>query len=609
MRYLADLKRRLRSYDAFQLLVLAAANVMLLVAILTRGRDQLSRAYGNGAVWTAARYCVTYWLNHWRFLFGLTLVLVLLFGFDVTRGFFHRLFRTPLFAPRNRPPHGVLARRLRLILKLAFTGLLLAETPLLHLRLGTWHPIVLYAFLPLPLLAMYACAYGGELRFHRSRPALARHSFPTRSYNVAGVAHPSAEALQELRYYEPLQDRAEYLQRGDRHGNTLWTGNNAFIERLATLLAVDKMDLRLFDATTDAVAHAARECATALAGTGRKWTCLTTDAEYGSVRDTLTSLVSDAGGVLRIVPVRAAIYGGRSPEQIAALLLAELATPPDMLCISHVCHETGFIMPIVGLLPKLEKCTPRPYIIVDGAQAAGHVAIPPALLNNTHYYATSGHKWLLGHETLGILFRNSAATNPRLPLELPSTISLDRWAPVDVLEQEVRKTIPAAPRVTLNASLTDITPNQIEAIAKHNAARSRRFRQHIEACPAFKVVPIRTDSGICLVEVDGALIIAHRLRRAGYIVGLNNTLPATTRKRDHRAAPLATATTPTTRDEVHAVLSETRDVLRDVRDVLDVSGARDRGTLRICFHYYHSEDDVDSLLYAMQEQAEDLFGA
>lgn len=553
MRVIQNLKRAGRSYDVFKLLVLGTANAVLLLALVTRGRDQLSRSYGNDAVVTAAHYCLTYWFAHWQLALLLVFLLLAVFGFDVLRQPFHALFRAPLLPTVERPHYQRHVRRLNTALKLTFCLALLVHVPLIHLRVGTWAPIWLYVFIPAPVVAVYIWIYGGELQLRRPAPALARHTYPSSAFNVAGVAYISEEARAELDFYEQVDDRLGYLIRGDARRESLWRGHGEFLRTIGMFLGADHMALRLFTNTTRALDHAVQECCQDLAARGQKPRLVTSDAEYGSVYKMLTTWADHYQVPLQVARIRERIYRGASSQEVLAELLRVLQPGADVVCLSYVCHETGFVMPLRELIHEVRSGagTAGPRFIVDAAQAAGHIELDAEIVNGAHYFATSGHKWLLGQETLGILFANNApGLAPPLPPPIKSDESLSVWAPEDELQKENLATIAPAPRLTLNAALADITQARMSAIARHNAGLARRFKELIGAHPGFRVVPIRAACGIVVVETRNPRRIERYLRREGFIVGTNN-----------------------------------------------LSGLRP--ALRICFHYYHSEADVDGLAHAM----------
>jgi len=84
------------------------------------------------------------------------------------------------------------------------------------------------------------------------------------------------------------------------------------------------------------------------------------------------------------------------------------------LCVSHVYPTTGVRLPLKALREKADELKIT-YLIVDGAQAFGSIDINNVNegVNNCDFYACSGHKWLNGPPSTGVLYiRNSEIQPP-----------------------------------------------------------------------------------------------------------------------------------------------------------------------------------------------------
>lgn len=449
--------------------------------------------------------------------------------------------------------------------------LLFLHIPLIHLRVGTWSPVVLYGIIPGVLLLIYACLYGGDLRWPSLRHPLARHSYRTRSHNVAGVAYISDEAKEEIEYYEQRQDRFSYIREGSADTELLWHGNIDFRRRLTAFLGVGERSIRFFVNTTQAVRHAMQEILASLPsdkfGGDRPGVIVITDAEFPKIRSVVRESASARGIKVQEVAVRRAIANGEAVERVAQIILGAVSRDDVVgVCLSHVCWETGFVMPVAPILDSIgaRERYERPFVLIDGAQAVGHIEVDAGILTRVHFYATSGHKWLLGQETLGILYRNpDESFCPPLTAELPVVESFATFATHEEEECEQAATIAAGPRISLNAALCDITASSMRRIASHNRSLAARFRQHLEVYPGYRIVPIRSPAAVVNLEVLNADVgkYAELLQTAGIIVGVI-----------------------------------------DAREDLPA-------TMRICFHYYHDELDVDELVHKMIEVRRRLLGA
>jgi len=86
------------------------------------------------------------------------------------------------------------------------------------------------------------------------------------------------------------------------------------------------------------------------------------------------------------------------------MLIKSIKKGTSLVCISHVCSETGAIQPVKELA---SVCSDRGIkLLIDGVQAVGHL---PLNLDDIHfdYYVFSSHKFGSVKGTGGILIRNS----------------------------------------------------------------------------------------------------------------------------------------------------------------------------------------------------------
>lgn len=95
-----------------------------------------------------------------------------------------------------------------------------------------------------------------------------------------------------------------------------------------------------------------------------------------------------------------------SPEQAAAAVQERLGaalTPRTRLVVlSHLLWNTGQLMPIAAVADLLQGHPNRPWLLVDGAQSLGAIAVAPAAAA-ADIYACTGHKWCCGPEGLGVV--------------------------------------------------------------------------------------------------------------------------------------------------------------------------------------------------------------
>jgi len=89
-----------------------------------------------------------------------------------------------------------------------------------------------------------------------------------------------------------------------------------------------------------------------------------------------------------------------------------------MICVSHVSNVLGTIQAVeeIGRLEKPSQCL----YLVDGAQSAGHIPVDVNAIN-CDFFASSGHKGLLGPLGTGFLYANDRAVEQTEPFRLGGT--------------------------------------------------------------------------------------------------------------------------------------------------------------------------------------------
>ncbi len=103
--------------------------------------------------------------------------------------------------------------------------------------------------------------------------------------------------------------------------------------------------------------------------------------------------------------LRGAISGSELVHTIARTVIAQQC---DGVFIPEISHD-GIRLPIAEIVAALRQCNPALFMVVDGAQAFGHV---PLNLAQTpcDVYVAGCHKWLGSHLPLGICFLPNPAT-------------------------------------------------------------------------------------------------------------------------------------------------------------------------------------------------------
>jgi selenocysteine lyase/cysteine desulfurase len=166
------------------------------------------------------------------------------------------------------------------------------------------------------------------------------------------------------------------------------------------------------------------------------------------------ALAQDTGAVVKT------FEPGQGGEDTLRNLTAGLTPRTRVVSVSHVTCTLGLVLPIKEIVTL---CRERGvYSVVDGAQAVGQIPVDLHELG-CDFYATSGHKWLLGPKGTGLVYVRK---------EL-----LERWRAVQVgaysdrkydLDQGLLERLPAARAVeygTQNTALVKALGAAVDFIA------------------------------------------------------------------------------------------------------------------------------------------------
>ncbi|MBC7187348.1 MAG: aminotransferase class V-fold PLP-dependent enzyme [Calditrichaeota bacterium] len=103
----------------------------------------------------------------------------------------------------------------------------------------------------------------------------------------------------------------------------------------------------------------------------------------------------------------APIAGKTKAQEIVNELVARLCPDTKLVLISHVCYNTGVALPVAEICRQVKAAQPQVLVLVDGAQAVGHIPVDVAALG-CDFYAGDAHKWLAGPDQTGFLYVRSA---------------------------------------------------------------------------------------------------------------------------------------------------------------------------------------------------------
>ena len=132
---------------------------------------------------------------------------------------------------------------------------------------------------------------------------------------------------------------------------------------------------------------------------------VTTTMEHNAVARPLTRMAREG---VRVAKVRAGDDGIVDVDHFVSVL-AE--SPTRLVVVQHAGNVTGAIQPVAEIAAAAHDA--GALVLVDGAQAAGHLDVDLAALG-ADAWAASGHKALLGPQGIGVLYLSS--TCDPLPL-------------------------------------------------------------------------------------------------------------------------------------------------------------------------------------------------
>jgi selenocysteine lyase/cysteine desulfurase len=194
-------------------------------------------------------------------------------------------------------------------------------------------------------------------------------------------------------------------------------------------------------------------------------------------------------------------------------LVEELLTSRTRLIIhSHVTCTTGQVLPVhaIGKLARERNIL----YAVDGAQAVGTLPVD-VKASGIDFYATCGHKWMLGPKRTGLLY----VQQDKLPLLQPTTVGAYSDTSHDLLRNEMvfKNTAGKFEYGTQNESLFRgleaaaqfLTTIGREKIWEHNRSLAERFYKGLQEFEAAEILSPEE-------EKYRSSMITFRLKNKGY---------------------------------------------------------------------------------------------
>lgn len=522
----AVLKRHLQRYSGFKLICLLLSTLFTISLLWTARRVEILPALPAllNRIWL--EYIFVYWTSHpWLFLILIGTCWTL-FVLNVLEGPFNR--RIPPIPPLSGMDRGERrVRRINRMLTIWIAFALLLVVPLLHL----WFPIhggtlgFILSFLGTLLSFVASVAPPRRVEEHKR---LGTYTFRGRpSFNTASMGTEAIEVKAELAKYEEIRGESpisnevrDYLCNGS--DNTNWNGYHDFYAKLATFLDVPVASITTHQNTTNAVNHI---LGLILENDSR---VLTTDLEYPSILEVVKRRANkDRLSMIEIKHEH--LSGSLDSRSLVDRLAVEvnrlLRDTKDtnarcVLVLSHVYYLTGAVLDIARLSRGIIGNRERLALVIDGAQAIGNICISRDVLEQCDFYAFSGHKWLLGKTSLGIMIHFPRALS-RFGLDLnkvrEGTFPFS-FVDFDVANNYSSESINIEPMVSLDTMLIEFIEIGQNDVAEHNKYLSQLFARYAPRIGGVTVVSSPVESGIASIRVNDAALVAKALERRHRIV-------------------------------------------------------------------------------------------
>jgi selenocysteine lyase/cysteine desulfurase len=264
-----------------------------------------------------------------------------------------------------------------------------------------------------------------------------------------------------------------------------------------------------------------------------------------------------------------------------------LMSRPSVVYLSHIARASGYRIEEHKILDFIRRYLPQTVIVLDGAQACGNIHVTSQILAKVDIYVTSGHKWLCGKQTLGLVY---AAEDWRLK-DPAQSYSMTR-VPTGTGSKDVIVSLLTSLR-DFNGELKNQTAsNRMRTVEKHNADLAEDFCSKIRKMGSH-ISHVKNSqwrwNGIATIVFDSPDLIAELRKREQSLkfTSLGNE----SWREDFGGAPPGNRylLDPNSKKPFERVNFSRKYVPK-------IEGY----PARFCFHYYHSTADVDRLIFQLK---------
>lgn len=322
-------------------------------------------------------------------------------------------------------------------------------------------------------------------------------------------------------------------------------------------------------------------------------TLLLTDLEYPGI---VSAVDETWTGRVIMAQLADLVWSQEFSKVTTRIQEAILISRPSVIYISHIARVTGFHL-AESIVDFIREYFPRTVIIIDGAQSCGNIYVEPHFVSKIDFYVASGHKWLCGKQTLGLVYSHEH-WGTKDPAQSYSMTRGSTGTGSREVVQSLQQTL-----TDFNGELTGETARErMTDIQQHNAELSKYFcgeivRKHLGR-------PVGTDdsntwrwNGISTVVFDSFEII-QRLKSCDWRF---------TSLKDESWRDNVGADAPASR---YFLNPDSDRIIRPANFKQTYVPLIEGYPARFCFHYYHGRKQLDDLIDAIQtasngrEQAE-----
>ncbi len=313
--------------------------------------------------------------------------------------------------------------------------------------------------------------------------------------NAATTQKPKSVIHREVRYYENFNANVhrgihELSQRATEAYEVARENVRRFINAAGT------SEIVFVRGATEAINLVAQSYGRSRLQAGDE--ILLTEMEHHSNIVPWQIVCGQTGAVLRVAPIDEA---GELRMDVFEKLLT---TRTKLVAVAHVSNALGTINPLRRMIGLAHAAGAR--VLVDGAQAAGHLAVDVQELD-CDFYALSGHK-LYGPTGIGVLYGKAELLDAMLPYqgggEMISRVTFAETSYNAIPFKFEAGTPNIAGAIGLGAAIDYVSAIGLPTIAAHEAALLEDATRRATDFPGLRLIGTARDkTGILSFTLDG----------------------------------------------------------------------------------------------------------